>query len=313
MFKKLIVIFLCVGLILTIAGFIVIKGNVKKIVDTFNNDEDYQLVTKSGSESINEVNLHLLNKHVIFYQSENEDYIINYYESEKDKINFTIENGKLTLKNVRKNFIFFNYTSKKIRNVEIYLPTSFQGKVDINLSSGKINLENYHLSSLDIDVTSGNINLNNVEVEGNVKIDITSGNVHIDNLNASNFDYEGTSGNITIINSQIINEAQLSMTSGDIDIKDTTIPTIDLKSTSGDIDLYNITSSNIDVNVTSGDADLTIFGDHTDYQVYINVTSGKVLYQGLKVSNQIINPSGAKSIKLKLTSGDGSIDFLEGE
>ncbi|HHU56489.1 MAG TPA: DUF4097 domain-containing protein [Acholeplasmataceae bacterium] len=315
MFKKLIIAFACVGLILMISGFILIKGNLKSIVDAFASDEDYELITKTGSEKIDEVYLDLSDRNVTFYHSEDESYKVTFYESEKDKINFSIDNGKLTMKNVKRKFNFFNFNNKSnnVRTVDIYLPISFQGKMQLDLTSGKLNLDSFNIFSLEIDITSGNININNVEVESDVKIELTSGKANIDSLMTNNFDFDGTSGKVTIMNSEFKNKGNVEMTSGNIDIIDSSIPTIVARSTSGNIDFQNIVSNHIDIDITSGNADLTILGNVTDYKIEIDVTSGNVLYQGLKIKGQTINPNGIKSIKIELTTGNGTIEFVEVE
>lgn len=54
---------------------------------------------------------------------------------------------------------------------------------------------------------------------------------------------------------------------------------------------------------------MKIDGYKDNYSADLNITTGKILYQGVKVGNQVINANNEKEIKTRVTSGEIRIDY----
>jgi hypothetical protein len=52
---------------------------------------------------------------------------------------------------------------------------------------------------------------------------------------------------------------------------------------------------------------MNIIGAEDDYRVQVAVSTGDITFQGLKISNQTLNPTGSKSIIADTSTGDISI------
>jgi len=114
--------------------------------------------------------------------------------------------------------------------MDVYLPSSYAGDLDLNASSGNIEVGGYSLNELKCDASSGNVVINDVDADS-VSANTSSGNIKADGIGGGSFIAKATSGNIT---------------GGDIDAD-----TIDLETSSGDMRLSGV-SGDIEANASSG-------------------------------------------------------------
>ena len=174
MLKKLLVFTLILGFGLVIAGLVMTDGDLTQIKAVLTYSEDYEQVTDSGEEVINAVDISLVDNDIRFYYSEDEGFSLDYYVSEKDNISHSINDGKLVLTSeYAKNRSWFQWRwhikDPAKKKVNIYLPASFKGSMDIEITSGSLVLENFELSSLIMDFTSGNVDIKNTNVTSQIK------------------------------------------------------------------------------------------------------------------------------------------------
>lgn len=272
-FKIIGITFLSIGIVLFIIGLIATKGDISKLKEAFIMDYKYEQVIKNGSEDITKVSLDLTTNDVNFYKSENESYSIDYYDSEEYQYKFAIENGVLSLSSNYK-FKFFNwgFTSDKVKKVNIYLPKSFDGKIIGTLTTGNITIENYDIiNNLDLTVTTGSIKLSNIVVE---------------------------------------NEVNLKSTTGKISLNDISALKINSKTTTGHTEMHKIESEDIVATATTGSVSIEIMGLSDDYKADLSTTTGDIKYDGINVSNQVLNPNGEKLLIASVTTGNITISFI---
>lgn len=293
MIKKVFIVLFFIGIGLVVVGLALTKGDFSKVVNAFTVAEDYTYIDRDSYVSINEILVDLTSNNISLYKSEDESIRITYYESEYDKINVTAEDGKLSVIGEYKyKFRFFDFRikPKEYKKVDIYLPNSFAGEVAIKLTSGELDILDFNLESLDIDLTSGDINLKNVNINTNLKVILTSGDAILDNVN-------------------VTNDATFNFTSGALSVNKMVANKIDVDLTSGSGKLTDITVNHIIGDMTSGDLDISIIGLKNDYTADLDVTSGRILYDGMKLSSQKLNLGKAKTITVSVTSGDINIEF----
>jgi DUF4097 and DUF4098 domain-containing protein YvlB len=115
-------------------------------------------------------------------------------------------------------------------------------------------------------------------------------------------------GSINIDDFLALTVLDLSSSTGSIDISNCQASTEILASTStGDVRLLGITSDDISASSTTGSITMNIIGVEDDYRVQVAVSTGDINFQGVKISNQTLNPTGSKNITAETSTGDISI------
>lgn len=119
-----------------------------------------------------------------------------------------------------------------IRNtvLDVYLPASYTGDLELDASSGNIDVAGYSLHELKCDASSGNVVISDVKAD-TVSANTSSGNINAEGITGGTFKVRATSGNIT---------------GGDIDAD-----RVDLETSSGDTRLSGV-SGDIEANASSG-------------------------------------------------------------
>jgi len=272
-FRKILITTLIIGFVTLIGGVILIKGDFNKVIAAFTYQEDYEFIEESGEEKVEVVNLNLIANNVNIYYSEDETYNVSYYSSENDRIVFSFYKGILSLEGKRKlRFGFINKINIKSqveKQVNIYLPKDFSGIVKGEIASGKLTIDDLNIEKVAFEITSGSIFVNNTKIK----------------------------------------EGKIATVSGNINIEKSQIDNLKGNTTSGNININDITSDTIKIDTTSGNVTINVIGNKEDYKLDVNVTSGSIYLDGLKIANQILNENKNKLIELKITSGKGRINF----
>jgi len=190
---------------------------------------------------------------------------------------------------------FYNYF-----DLSVYLPESENLDMNVQCSSGDIDLTNLKLADLTLSSNSGSVKVNNCEAE-KFSFGSSSGDTVIELSDFGSIDIESTSGNIDI-----------SSTSGDIDIS----------STSGDvtIDMAQHRIDPIKVYVSGGDVRLYLFSD-TAFDLRAKVTSGNILsdldiedsdsFSEKFDENDISGKCNGGGVLVDLKTSTGNISILE--
>lgn len=313
MAKKVLISVILIGIVLIITGLILAGGSFEKIVEAFNSDNDYSFVEKNGSEEVKEINIKIVSGNVVFHVYEEEGYKLEYYESEYNKKEVTLVDNVLIVDNkVKPRFRFFNinYNTSKIATFNIYLPNNFNGKANIETSSGNATISDFKFTTLKINVSSGNIILNKVDVEEDTIINTSSGNTKINNFKTNSLIVKTSSGNIELIDADVNTKVDLKATSGKVEVNTSKIPSILVQASSGNVNIVNVESDDVDIRLSSGNSKIKLYGSDADYKIDASVSSGKIYYQGQKIKGSLYDASGSKSIKVRCSSGDIEIDFI---
>ncbi len=315
MFKKTLIILFSLGLIFTLVGLILAKGNVGAVLYSFVDDQEYELIEKQGEDLITEIQLDLTSSNVVFHHYEGSGYKIDYYESKNNRKILTVTDGVLKLKNelniFNLSFFSFNTTSAKVKAVNVYIPSSFSGPVNVKVTSGKINLTNFDLISLNAAITSGSALLENLNITNDLTISNTSGNIRINNITAANLSANAVSGGIYLDNIVISENTFLTATSGVISVENSTVPKLTANMTSGSIKVLDSISDQVVVKNTSGKITVRIYGNPDDYTIKTKSTSGTVYFQDYKIGSGTYNAEKSKFIHATCTSGNIVINIVE--
>ncbi|MEG0771248.1 MAG: DUF4097 family beta strand repeat-containing protein [Clostridia bacterium] len=208
-----------------------------------------------------------------------------------EKISYTLENDKLTVKNNSGFMMDFNFgINMKADVIRIYLPTeAVLNKLDAKVTSGKIIANDQKTKELVLSVNSGTAEINNIVSEKGV-LKVTSGNVTVNN---SNFE-----------------KLETSVISGKMKLFDITSNELLAKVTSGNLEANGELLGNVNVNVTSGSAKLSLKGSSIDYSKKLKATSGNVVVDNIKTTDvytEILNTEN--TLDLSTTSGAIKVDF----
>jgi len=179
--------------------------------------------------------------------------------------------------------------------LDIELPQEAFGKIDINLTSGRINAELPETDNLYVNITSGNVtlNYNHDNIASHLKSHATSGTITINGFAPETFDIYSTSGRQNITG--LAGSGSVRLTSG-----------------SANIDFAEWNGS-LNVKITSGNATITVpAGSGADFR--FSRTSGSLRYN-MDGDSGRMNSSGSASaggsnrqrVDVDLTSGSAEI------
>lgn len=181
--------------------------------------------------------------------------------SEKELLQISIKNGRLTMDQGEMDRRFFLFSIGEIIVTEIRLPEKQYNEIKTKMTSGKLEMDGLDAKTILAEMTSGLINFSSLTAE-NLIIDMTSGKVDV----AGTFDdiyVDSTSGVVNIKNEQAPTAMLIKMSSGKatVTIPDNTGFSIAKKLTSG---------------VFRSDFDIDDFGRYKDggYKYRVTMTSG---------------------------------------
>lgn len=190
-----------------------------------------------------------------------------------------------------------SWRNYRINESRIDLTITDGVKLDIDNSSGDINVANLRASSSNIEATSGDITLRSIVA--NLNVETSSGDIDIDGLTGDS-EIESTSGDQEIYNSRGNIETRAS--SGDITVSGFN-GKIEIQATSGDVDVRKGVGA-LKIRTSSGEIDG--YGIEANDNCYFDATSGNI-------EIDFINDLDELSFDLTATSGDLEVGNRSGE
>lgn len=176
------------------------------------------------------------------------------------------DNGTLKIKFAASGYTFQSFPTLK-KDLEVrYNPSDKPFElVNIDLTSGSLNIEEMKATKFELDMTSGKANIKTL-FASETDIDLTSGSVSFETLATSKFESDLTSGSINVKFTEEVN-GEFSLTSGSIDM---TLPS------DGGVVKVSKTSGSVTTNrECSVDKDTYKFGDGKS-DIKVSMTSGKL-------------------------------------
>ncbi|MEO1253725.1 MAG: DUF4097 family beta strand repeat-containing protein, partial [Bacteroidota bacterium] len=194
-------------------------------------------------------------------------------------------------------------------------------KLDIDNSSGDVNVANLRTSSSRIEASSGDITLRSIVA--NLKVETSSGDIDIDGLTGDS-DIESTSGDQEIFNSKgnietrassgditisgFNGKLKIQATSGDVDLKKG-IGAIRARTTSGNIDGYGIEiNDNCYFDASSGSVEIDFVNDLKELSFDLTATSGDLEVGSRSGEKRLVLDRGGHQIIGTTSSGDQEYD-----
>ena len=177
----------------------------------------------------------------------------------------------------------------------------------IKLSSGDVTLSHIGFDG-SLQMTSGDTSMSDITAES-LDIDISSGDVEIENSDIKNLNYKATSGKFSAYNLKSEN-IKTDISSGKIEIVNSNAYSVYHKETSGEYSAQINGLNDFTFNVTSGSLELETDRKEADFGYDISRTSGSLEVGGRGIDGSyIVNPDSESFIKGKVTSGAAEISF----
>lgn len=185
--------------------------------------------------------------------------------------------------------------------------------IDIDVTSGAVNVPELNAGNVDIDMTSGELALRQSGAAERVALSATSGSISADLAEVGKLAVSITSGVIrTTVDSA--KEISLSTTSGDIALRGGAAQKTDIDSTSGRIDVALAAFDELRVSATSGDIEAALPTD-PGYSADINTTSGSFNHtvELSRDGKRYTCGDGSAQLRIDATSGDVRLTDANGQ
>lgn len=155
--------------------------------------------------------------------------------------------------------------------VDVYLPQSFTGAMQLDTSSGGIHAEGFTFSELSCNASSGSVKIENTSAD-TVTIDTSSGGIHIEGITAQRLRAGATSGSIN--GGDVVADVNLETSSGEIHLTGVT-GNMEANTSSGTIQIENVADADkASAQASSGSIHMTFVTMGSDYR--FDTSSGSV-------------------------------------
>ncbi|MCR5249594.1 MAG: DUF4097 domain-containing protein [Lachnospiraceae bacterium] len=211
--------------------------------------------------------------------------------------------------------------------IEMILPASFAGSLDLGCASGETELNVVNADKLKIGSASGRVRVADVSCRGEVNIGTSSGAVELQNVTGADFVVSGKSGAVRMDGIRALGRIESGLVSGSVSMTNVSAAgDVSVDSRSGGIKLESVsteaslnastvsgsihcaslrTGGDIGLSSTSGSVKGTIIGREGDYAVSAGTVTG---------SNNLNNSEGgSRSLSVNTVSGSIDIRFVAGE
>lgn len=292
--KVLTIVLICICSIFTILLSIFLVVSIKDknkftfYFDFFKKGESNNLIYNESFDDINKnVNIKVSSSNIYIKNSSDNKAILKMYGSEKSKDDLKVtKEDDLNINVESKGCIGFCFNNE-VDKVILYLPETFDKKINIENSYGDAKIEKFENVILNAKISSGDINVDTVK-EINIdndygdvfikkvetaKINASAGDIKIDE--AKNINADNNYGDIKIKN--VYNYINLNCDCGDIKINNATLNKNSvIKDDYGDITISNIKNVYIDSKTDYGDNDINNNDRKSDIVLKIENNCGDI-------------------------------------
>ena len=174
--KVLFIIFL-VGAALFVALFVASGFDPNMISGVEYATNEYEI-----DEKFSDVHIDVTSADVTFVIGDTDGVKVVCYESNKVKINASVDNGKLVIVD-EKNWYDFIFGAGSDYYVTVYIPAGEYGSLLCEATTGDVSIcSGLTFASANVDVTTGDVNLS-CDVKGGVDVHVTTGDIKISGVN----------------------------------------------------------------------------------------------------------------------------------
>ena len=191
-----------------------------------------------------------------------EKIIITYGESKSIKINISVENGTLTIKEKGSanwfdmlSFIHFGNNEFKVK---ILIPEKALGEISISSDTGDISLEDINVKgNIKLDTDTGDIFIKTKEADSvsydDINIKTDTGDVTLTNVKTANLNVKVDTGDIELTNTLVDDILKINTSTGDVKVVKSDAGEIEIKTSTGDIEASFLTEKVFVTSSSTGD------------------------------------------------------------
>lgn len=202
-------------------------------------------------EDVKSIDIDVTSSDINIVKSSDDNIKVEVYTYSKDDAKLDLKDNRLSIvsKQTHSGFVLFGGGNKVI----VYVPDKYEGKFDIESTSGDVYSKLDTYNDYKIKLTSGDIEITNLKsLEGQT----TSGDVELGKV-TSYIDYKTTSGDYEIESIKLEKDSYISATSGDVEIEE-------------------VENAYIETSVKSGDVKIEKNDRKAEYVLKIKTTSGDI-------------------------------------
>ena len=147
-----------------------------------------------------------------------------------------VQNGKLSVEESENGKWYeriFDFSEPKMT---VYLPVKEYARMQIETSTGDIQVKNATVGELDISVSTGDITVSKVVCTGEIKIVVTTGDTELTSVSCKSFSSQGSTGDLEL--EKVIAEERLFIkrNTGDVEFDGCDAGEIFVQTTTGDVE-----------------------------------------------------------------------------
>ncbi len=289
------------GLLLVGAGIVAVFAAISKdSVFAITNDDDYTYhEVIYNSDDFSDITFDIDNRSIYVLPSTDDKVKIEYYDTEKNLINSTMSEGKLSLMSEKspwyENLIFsgVHITNDEIFKVYLYLPT-ITGTYDLNLTT-----------------SNGEMSIKDVESVYDLYFHTSNGKIICENLDINKFIGTTSNGDVSFTGVTLDTILDISTSNGRMYFTNVSGDELDGNSSNGKIVATNIEFNNIELDTSNGSITAQVIGSQDDYRIHIDTSNGDLTLDGIKVDQEDFNTSLTNKVDLSSSNGSIDLDFTE--
>ena len=176
-------------------------------------------------------------------------------EKEKEYHTVEVKDGtlKIDFVNNKKWYEFMDFSFKKMK-VTVYMPAGEYGKNVIDVSTGDVKIPNdFKFTSLDAKASTGNYTVESNVVEY-ININTSTGKINLNALATTKTELKASTGDITLNKLSVTTDVKVKVSTGKVNLKDTSCANFTSKASTGDVTLTNsVIFHHVDVETDTGD------------------------------------------------------------
>lgn len=290
---KIIVFIIIIGILITVAGFIIGGVTFADFRNGFSGDDQYTAGQYNETLQVSKIFIDCEDNIINLVVSDDDKFNISYYESDDYDVTVTNDENVLSLqaKYNKRIWFKFRYPSSTVRTITVQVPSDYEGEILIKNSNGGIMLDSIsNITNLDLRTSNGKVEVSNMQVSGNV-------------------DIRTSNGNITVSNYIVTGYIEMVTSNGKVNLNSVIASKVKAISSNGSINATGLESDNIDAATSNGSVELSIKGEYSEYMVDVSTSLGNIKVNGTGVTSQIINPSSSNKVKARTSNGSIDIAF----
>jgi len=256
-FKKSLFFFI---LFLILGSVCLLVAHEKYNMSIKNSFKNYELktITYTENESILNLKIDTRTQGIQFLKSENNELKIDYYQHNRAKWTFELNENTLTIQEKFQMIDIFFFRGYNQQPMKIYLPNLVLDQCEIKVLNGEVK------SSLELQTKK-------------FSLDIKNGRIELSNLKAMQMNMKMTNGQIKLNHITCEDLLEIKQTNGQLILNSSIADKVKINLTNGEINLKQIEANHFDLDLVNGDILGTIKGNQNDYVIECNVTNGKIV------------------------------------